>query len=133
MQIGGKKINKHQFKFVYSKVIFFAAIVILLYLMVTVFKVMVQKREVNNEVSRLKTELQDLEKENNNLFQVLEYFESNEFIKQEGKIKFGLREEGENLVVISDKSNIKKEIKFIDNENDLPQSNWQKWWNYFFN
>lgn len=133
MHLGNKKISNYQIKFVYFKVIFVIAVILLCFLMFTVFKVLVQKHNVNNEVSRLKIELQDLEKEQGGLIQMLEYFQSDEFVKQEGKIKFGLRDQGENLVVISDKSTAKNEIKFIDNVDDLRISNWKKWLNYFFN
>jgi cell division protein FtsB len=120
-------------RFMSIKLVFGVGVLLLFLVVGSVVKGFSQRVGVSQEIEDLKAEIQDLEKEQNDLVQLLEYIESDEFIKQEGKIKFGLKEPGERKIVINEYHAEKKpqlEVALLEEDT---KSNPQKWWDVFFN
>lgn len=120
--------------FITSKLFVFLGIGVIIFLGYALGKGFVQRNHVSAEIQQLKEEIALLEKEQGDLTTLLAYLESEEFLKQEGKIKFGLKEEGEHVVVIQDVVAQQKPVLQVPSKTDeIEVSNLSKWWRFFFN
>ena len=78
-------------------------------------------------------EIENLDNENNKLSDLIEYFETEEYVESISREKLGYKKPGEKIIVFTeeDSNNIlnteNKEEKFED------AANIKLWWNYFFN
>lgn len=98
-----------------------------------VIKQIIAKNDIDIEVEQLKAQIQKMEGSNQDLSKLVEYFNSEDYLKQEAKLKFGLREQGEQLVVISDQKRDQRKLLANIKSQESQISNTQKWWNYLFN
>lgn len=88
--------------------------------------------QVRQEIKRLQTEAQQLEKQNQNLVQILKNNEEIVFLEREARIRFGLQYPGENLTVIPQAENNSLDIKNSQSRISKSKTNLYKWWEYFF-
>ncbi len=97
----------------------------------------------SSDLEKLKQEIEALERSNNDMDKLLEYFNSSFFVEKEAREKLGLKRDGEKVVVIDNNSNMgndKGEVtinNLIIDENNLPcfgfcQSPIRNWVDYFF-
>ena len=117
---------------IYSKLFLVVGGIVLIFIVYTLGKGFIHKGGVSSEIKELKDEIVRLDTKNSDLSQLLGYLESEEFIKQEGKVKFGLREQGEQLVVLNEYEPEKRKLE-VTAEDKVEVANPQRWWNYFFN
>jgi cell division protein FtsB len=116
--------------FIFSK--FFLAICIVIFLTIVfgLAKNTLRKNDVQNEITDLQDEIAQLEGQNKEFAQLVQFLNSDTFIEQEAKLKLGYKKPGEQLVVIP-----LEEV--ISNQQELgvaaQASNPSKWWYYFFN
>jgi len=111
------------------------------------------KGSIDDEVIDLQNEISDLEFERDNNLALIEYYDSEEFLKQEAKKNLELKENGERIMVIADSEldkylinedqskNLKKDenndidIDMINTE-EIEKNKLERqldlWWNYFF-
>ena len=96
----------------------------------------IRKRQVEQEIGKLKEEASKIEKENVELSDKVAYLNSNDYKEKEAKDKLNLQSPGENVVivkpgVVSQGQNVQEDTvggkKVI-----VKVSNLQKWWDYFF-
>ncbi len=128
------KRRSHWFGFLYTKLFLVVGAIAILWIGGSVIRGFSQRYAVSAEIESLKAEISRLERDQNDLTALMHYLESDEFIKQEGRIKFGLKEEGERVVVINDtKAAAKPNLQLALAEPDEELSNPRKWWNFFFN
>lgn len=118
-----------------TKLIFITSLVILLIIGFGLAKSLQRDSEVNHEISSLNTSIKDLEKDNLELKELVEYFNSDAYIEEKARIDLGLKKAEEKVVIVSNQreggfNNIGQEFSRI-NTSDL--SNPKKWWRYFFN
>ena len=102
------------------------------------FKNYSENRSIDSDLESLKKEIESLEKSNQDLGQLIEYFNSSFFVEKEAREKMGLKKDGETVLVLEDavkyeeddSLNIDKSKNehIASNENFLPKL----WWNYFF-
>lgn len=114
----------------FSKFFLIFCVIIFLVVLFYLAKSTVRSYKVNSEIADLQNDIIHLEKQNEDLGQLISYLKSDTFIEQEAKLKLGLKKPGENLVVIpgqTDSGNNDKEIQ------NIPQTNPARWWAYFFN
>lgn len=88
--------------------------------------------QVRQEIKRLQAEAQQLEKQNQNLVQILKNNEEIVFLEREARIRFGLQYPGENLTVIPPAENNSLDIKNNQSRISKSKTNLYKWWEYFF-
>lgn len=88
--------------------------------------------QVRQEIKRLQAEAQQLEKQNQNLAQILKNNEEIVFLEREARIRFGLQYPGENLTVIPQAENNSLDIKNSQSRISKSKTNLYKWWEYFF-
>lgn len=89
----------------------------------------IKSNRVNSEINDLQGEIGHLEKQNQDLSQLIDYLKSDTFIEQEAKLKMGLKKPGENLVVMPQNENPEAQNTSLLEAN---KTNPSKWWSYFF-
>lgn len=92
-------------------------------------------QNVNNEIVQLQNEIQNLEQENYQFKELIDYFNSTAYIEEKARLDLGLKKEGEKVVVVTD--NVPEQSqKSSENSNNTiagqPEGNPGKWWEYFF-
>ncbi|MBU4455040.1 septum formation initiator family protein [Patescibacteria group bacterium] len=102
-----------------------------------------QRYKISQEIKELEAEINNLENQNTNLKEFMNYLESDQFVEERARLNLGLKKEGEEVAVISGEpleNNGNKEesaatgIFGIEKEEpDEPAGNPRKWWRYFFN
>jgi cell division protein FtsL len=108
------------------KILLIAAVV--MYLVVSVGKVIYQSYSVNKEVDDLKLEITELRKLNKEQAEKILYYQSPSFREKIARERMGLQKPGEEVIVI-----VPEEKPKVTEENpDEKLSNPQKWWNFFF-
>jgi cell division protein FtsL len=114
----------------FSKFFLIFCIVIFLVALFYLAQGTIKSYKVNSEISDLQNEINHLEKQNQDLSQLIEYLKSDAFIEQEAKLKLGLKKPGENLVVIP---GMNLGNPRADEAQNKEMINPIKWWTYFFN
>lgn len=119
-------------KFIYSRLYLVIGVIVACLLTAGVAKQIMAKKQIDTEVGQLKSQIQQMEGSNQDLSKLVEYFNSEDYLKQEAKLKFGLREQGEQLVVLSDQKRDQKKLLANVQAQAEQISNPQKWLNYLF-
>ena len=122
--------NKFFSTFIYSKITFLALFVFLIILVFGFAKTTIARYRVQQDIGAIKQEIRSLEGKNTEFSDLLTYLQGDEFVKQEGRVKYGLREEGERLVVVNNGQDAQRQVPLEEAKQDL--SNAQKWFKYFF-
>lgn len=131
--------KKNIFKKIFFSGFFIPLVIILLAILGNaLFKKYNENQAINSDLERLKNEIESLEKNNQDLDHLLEYFSSNFFMEKEAREKLGLKKEGEKVVIVDTGRNypgeevglreVKKSSANPKAEEFLPK----KWWDYFF-
>jgi cell division protein FtsB len=76
------------------------AIVVLVFIIGGIIKEYPQRVEAQRRLKDLKTRLEELERQNAELERKLGYFQSDAYLEKEARLKFNLKKEGEELVLI---------------------------------
>jgi len=118
-----------------TKLIFITSLIILLIIGFGLTKSWQRDSEVNQEITGLNSSIRDLEKDNLELKELVEYFNSDAYIEEKARIDLGLKKAEEKVVIVSNQreggvNNVEENFSRI-NTNNL--SNPEKWWLYFFN
>ena len=100
-----------------------------------------QKQKVDEEVKQIKQEISQVENENQRLEELIQYLKSDQFLEEQARKNLGLKKKGEEVVVIEEQKgkvagafakNDKHSSNTSNKKNSRVESNWKKWWNYFF-
>lgn len=133
MQYNRSKINN-----VFSKLVFLGVFVLIFFIAVEVLDVFKKKKEVENEIQRLKNENAYLAENKNELNNLLSYYQDKNFLEKEARRRLNLQKPDEKVVVVIDKREDKispenaasAAINIFSKDSDLP--NIYKWFNLFF-
>ena len=121
-------------------------IIIVLFLVVfaalALFKSLRSRNAVEQDIKRLKQEIEALETQNLELAQMINYLQSEEFTELEAKEKFNLQKPGEKVVAIARSEEELRRLEAgqasepgaggnMENKNK-GMANPIRWWNYFF-
>lgn len=88
---------------------------------------------IDNEIDGLKQEIKDLENSSEEFSKLIEYFDSDIFIEKEAREKFGLKKEGEQVVVVPKEAGIdNKSQDYLINNKETKKFFPKLWWEYFF-
>lgn len=90
-----------------------------------------QKSLIEKEISGFKKEISARESGNKKLREMVAYFESDASLEETARLNLGMKKPGENVVVIKEEisTSSQEEIALTDKK----ESNYIKWFNYFFN
>lgn len=131
-----KKKSKNPFKFLTSsRLVLLVGIVLLVLVSIALGKELMRKHEVNQEIEKVQSEIDRLERKNKELSSLIEYLNTEEFKEIQARQNLNLQKEGEAAVAITVPPT--PNIDEGESENDEPivvenKSNIQKWWEYFF-
>ena len=122
-------------KLLKSKIFFIFLIPILLALTVGIFQKLYYRYEVKGDLDKLNTEIADLNKQKNDLSQLIDYYKNESNLEKEARVRLNLKKEGEKVVIILPKAtstdkNSETISQFSDDIRNLP--NYKQWWHYFF-
>ena len=122
-------------KLLKSKIFFIFLIPILLALTVGIFQKLYYRYEVKEDLDKLNTEIADLNKQKNDLSQLIDYYKNESNLEKEARVRLNLKKEGEKVVIIlpqaTSTNGSEEEITGVSgNIENLP--NYKQWWYYFF-
>lgn len=111
----------------------FLALIGLIFLVVILFplaRTYTQKRLVEKEIAEVKREISEFENANQELKEMIAYLESGQSLEEQARLNLNLKKPGEKVIVIENlnKENDRGEI----NKTTTKESNFTKWWHYFF-
>lgn len=123
-------------KLVKSKIFFIFLIPILLALVTGISQKFYYRYEIKKELGKLNTEIADLNKQKEDLNQLVDYYKNESNLEKEARVRLNLKKEGEKVVIIlpqatsTGESNESISIFGGGNIENLP--NYLQWWYYFF-
>lgn len=86
-----------------------------------------QKRQVDSEIARLQEQSNNLNRDNQQLSELIKYLDTQEYKEREAREKLNLKRPGEEVVVLPEDTG-NGQVASVNI--DIP--NPQKWFNYFF-
>lgn len=122
-----------------SKILLIVSLFILIFFSTNLIKEIINRRDLKGEVSSLQEEINRLESRNQDLSQLIGYFESLDFVEKEARTKLNLRKPGEQIIIVNEDNELE-----ITNDNPVEtitnftadqiaiSTNQERWWNYFF-
>lgn len=113
----------------------FTFFILLLILLISFpyFKNRQKIKAMNDEIFKVKDDIYEYEKSQEELKELLSYLNSNQAIEDKARINLGLQKDGEKVIVVKHDDFNKKEIdNSLEKEID-DKSNLVKWVEYFFN
>jgi len=117
------------FKRIWGSKIFFLAILVLIFvILVNISKIYLKNYQIKREIKKLEKQISVLEKREFELKNLINYLNSETFLEEEARIKFGLGKEGESLVIIKGDEGEEREKEGTAKR----KSNPFLWWDYFF-
>ncbi len=114
--------------------IFQSRIFLIILLLITIISALrlsneiIKRNKINNEISRLKNQMQQLRNEQKSLSSLLNYLQSDAYIEEEARKKFNLAKPGETIIVINNPTDNNNNVTKSSNDNVI-----NHWWGYFFN
>ncbi len=111
----------------------FLAIVGLVFLLLIIFplaRTYTQRRLVENEINGVKKEISDFESTNQELKDMITYLESDQSLEEQARLNLNLKKPGEKVIVIEPTKNASTTDDL--NKTTTLESNFLKWWHYFF-
>ncbi|HEX9664290.1 MAG TPA: septum formation initiator family protein [Patescibacteria group bacterium] len=130
MAIYDKKRKKHFiYKIIFSKNFIIICFIVLGLSTIALGKEIVRKYKVNNEISALEAEINNLARENGDLLSLVQYLKTENFVEREARLKIGYQRPGENVVIVTGDSSRAAEQAVVEETED---GNFYKWFVYFF-
>lgn len=118
-------------KFLYSKYSVFVLSVAFILLIVALGRESYFNYKTDQEIKTLQKEIEELQGENAEFSQLEKYFQSEEFLEKEARLKLNLIKDGEKLIIVKeDEGGPSKEESRAEELKNI--SNLRKWWSYFF-
>ena len=119
-------------KLVSSPLVIFLLVLILIGIIAVVGKESYRKYQIDKEVGGIKKEIESLKEENQVLSNLLDYFNSEESLEKEARLKLNLLKEGEKLVIITPNKKTDSENQLSEDIEEKQPSNFEKWLKYLF-
>lgn len=96
-------------------------------------KELYREYKIRKEIDGLKAEIESMQKDNYELSQLIEYYQTDQYKEAEARKRLNLKADGEKVVMIDEKTESAEEVKKkAEEEQKKNTPNPVKWWNYFF-
>lgn len=118
-----------------SKVFLFFIVLALIGLVISLGQESYRKYQLTKEINGLKSEIERLEGKNQQMADLMEYFQEGSYLEKEARLKLNLKKPGEKVVVISQTAGVEVDKRIVgetENEVSNETTNLWKWWEYFF-
>ena len=122
-------------KFLTSPFFIFLLVLVLIWLTVALGKELYNRYQIHKRIVQLEKEIKKIKEENQSLSQMVEQFNSPEWLEKDARLKFNLAKEGEKVVIIHQpiQENFTDEDFKKEEQLQLKNiSNPEKWWKFFF-
>ena len=122
-------------KFSIVIILFLLGVIIAGFISYSAVQKALRNKKIEDEVSSLKRQAEQIQKENDTLSQKIAYFQTPEFQEKVAKEKLNLQKPDEKVVVV--KPEISQEVDrspqiIQENQSEQKVANYKKWWNLFF-
>lgn len=118
-------------KILYSKSFIFLLVLIFVLSIIALGRESYRYFRITQEVRDLEKRIEDIETSNEELSKMEEYFQSDDFLEKEARLKLNLTKPAEKLIIIKQPEGLEQEV--VEEEKIAEEiSNLQKWWDYFF-
>ena len=117
-------------KFLKSRIATIALSAVLIFVMVITARIFVQKRVVDREIVKLQNQMERVKKDNEQLSSLIQYLNTPEYQERQAREKLNLKKDGEFVVVLPQGNTAGAEATQTMAEKP---SNYELWFNYFFN
>ncbi len=118
-----------------SRLVLGIEVLLLVLISVALGKEVVQRYTVDRQITQLKNEYRDLQKNTVDLQKLISYFQSASFQEEQARTKLGLKKQGEEVILLPKTEN-QAEVTSDSAESGLASQqtlgNPQRWWNFFF-
>jgi len=115
----------------------FLLLLAVMWLALVLVKTFYKKHQLDSEIANLKKEIDKIDKKDQELSNLLNYFDNQNFLEKEAKEKLNMKKEGENVVIVSEVSGSPQPSAAPLAAASAPaqeqeSGNLLKWWQYFF-
>lgn len=117
-------------KLLYSKSFIVFLVIILILVIIALGRESYRYFRVSQDIKDLEKRIEELEKTNEELARMEEYFQSEEFLEKEARLKLNLTKLGEKLIIVKTPEGMEGEGQETTVAKEI--SNIQRWWEYFF-
>mgnify|MGYP001577694557 CR=1 FL=1 len=99
----------------------------------SLYKLHLAAKAINEEINSLNAQIVELDNNNKDITDTMEYMNTADYREKEAKEKFNLQKPGEKVIIINRKSGSALQ-KTIENNNTAGEQKyfWQKWLDYFW-
>lgn len=126
-------------KILSSKLLLVVSVLILLFFSTNLIRQIINRRDLQKDIAELESEINSLEKKNQELSNLIGYFESLDFVEKEARTKLNLRKPGEKIIVVPEEGVAPEQTQesleedaVLVYQSEVDGSNPQRWLNYFF-
>lgn len=117
-------------KLLYSKSFIIFLIIVLILVVIALFRESYRYFRISQEIKGLENRIEDFKKENEELTGMERYFESEEFLEKQARLKLNLTKPGEKVIIVKTPEDLQQNQQEQIIAKEI--SNIQKWWDYFF-
>jgi cell division protein DivIC len=107
-------------------------IVVLVGLGVALSREVTRKARIQNEVAALEADIYSLERRNEELNGLIDYFQSDAFAEREAREKLNVQKPGEKVIEVQAPVATPTQVAAAPTPAPLPQDNPHRWWVYLF-
>lgn len=118
-------------KLLYSKPFLVFLVIILILVVIALGQESYRYFRISQQIKDLENKIEEFKASNEELIGLEQYFQSEEFLEKEARLKLNLTKPGEKLIIIKQ---IEEDLEEFEQGQSLAKelSNIQKWWQYFF-
>jgi len=128
-----KKKPKKKFKWLASGLFITVGLAVVVFIGVALGKETYRKYQIQKEIDSLQQEAEKVSEKNQELRQLIEYYQTDAYKELEARKKLGLQKKGEKVVIIkSSPENYLNKTGNLESAESKNASNLEKWWRYFF-
>lgn len=92
----------------------------------------IRKARIRKEIASLEQQISGLERRNEELAGLIDYFESDTFTEREARAKLNVQKPGEKVIEVQQPSGEPTTQVAVAPTVAQPQTNPERWWNFFF-
>jgi len=116
---------------------FLVGLTVLVLIGISLGKEAYRKKQIQKEIEKLETQINQLGQENSDMENLIGYLSSAEFREKEAREKLNLQKDDEKMIVlrkdaVQPKSENPDETGSTQAAREDHSPNWQKWWKFFF-
>ena len=121
-----------------SRSLLFILVLSAIWLTLISVKTLYRKYQLDNEISSLKKEIAKIDRKDQELTQLMSFFNNQDFLEKEAKEKLNLKREGENVAMVPEAAFSQESITTptsVLGQSEtaaVSENNFVEWWKYFF-